>query len=279
MAQSLSRKPEELAGTEISGRIPAAAIAVEQSVAGLSTLVIGGSSGIGRAMAEGLQSLGAKVAIAARTPAKVEMAVATLRTGDPSAAGFVADVTNDEGLASLVRTVEAERPPLDLLINCQGATAIGPAEDIAAADYDRIMSTNVRSVFFASIRFGEAMLRRQSGSIINIASVAAHRGFPQAAVYAASKHAVVGLTQTLAAEWAARGVRVNAISPGFFMTGLNRTRMSDARKREAIHRTPMGRFGEVEELIGAAAFLASPCARFVTGSVISVDGGYLASGI
>ena len=123
------------------------------------------------------------------------------------------------------------------------------------------------------------MLARGEGAIITIASLAAHRGWPGSAVYALAKHGVAGLTLSLAAEWADRGVRVNAISPGFFMTELNQTRMSPERKQNALRRTPMRRFGALEELVGAAVYLASPAASFVTGSILNVDGGYLAAGI
>ena len=123
------------------------------------------------------------------------------------------------------------------------------------------------------------MLEQGSGCIINIASVAAHRGFQLSAPYTMSKHGVLALTRTLAAEWATRGVRVNAISPGFFMTPLNRDKMSAQRKETAIRRTPMKRFGEVDELVGAAIFLASPSASFVTGESVAIDGGFLAAGL
>jgi NAD(P)-dependent dehydrogenase (short-subunit alcohol dehydrogenase family) len=123
------------------------------------------------------------------------------------------------------------------------------------------------------------MIAQESGVIINIASLAAHRGWANSCPYAVSKHGVVGLTKTLAAEWAVHGVRVNAISPGFFMTELNRDKMPEARKEAALMRTPAGRFGDVRELVGAAVYLASPAASFVTGTILNVDGGYLASGI
>jgi NAD(P)-dependent dehydrogenase (short-subunit alcohol dehydrogenase family) len=141
------------------------------------------------------------------------------------------------------------------------------------------MTTNLKSVFFVSIEVGKRMLARGSGAIINIASLASYRGWGRSALYGMSKWGVVSLTETLAREWAARGVRVNGIAPGFFMTALNRERMSEERKREAIHRTPAGRFGELDELVGAAIYLASPAASFVTGETIRVDGGYLAAGI
>ncbi|HXF87415.1 MAG TPA: SDR family oxidoreductase [Xanthobacteraceae bacterium] len=246
---------------------------------GLNALVIGGSSGIGRALALGLQEAGARVAIAGRTAEKVEAVTRALRDRDASALGFTADVSSDAALETLLNDALAQLGHIDILVPCQGITILKPAEEFTLADYELIMAVNIRSVFFTCIKVGRHMLARGSGSIINIGSMASHRGFPRAAVYAVSKHGVIGLTKTLAAEWAARGVRVNAISPGFFPTELSRKAMSQERRDSALRRTPMGRFGELEELVGTAVYLASPASAFVTGVVINVDGGYLASGI
>ncbi len=244
-----------------------------------TALLIGGSGGIGLALAAGLARAGVGVTVAARSEAKVAQALEALRRDDADARGIVADVTAEGGIEALLQAVTEARGLPDILVNCHGTTVIGPTTDITAADYDLVMDTNLRSVFFSCTRFGEAMRARGSGSIINIASLAAHRGWPNAAVYAMSKHGVLGLTRSLAAEWGREGVRVNSISPGFFLTDLNRERMPEARKRAALGRTPMGRFGEVEELVSAALYLASDNARFVTGTDVAVDGGYLASGI
>lgn len=249
------------------------------SLAGTTALVIGGSSGIGNAIAHGFQANGARVAIAARTPGKLQAATERLQQGDPSARGYAVDVTDMAALDRLVETVLTDLGPLDTLVVCQGTTTIKPAEEFTPEEYDTVMDTNMRSVFFTCTRFGKPMLARGQGSIITIASLAAHRGWPRSSVYAASKHGVAGLTRSLAAEWAGRGVRVNAISPGFFLTELNRDKMSPERKESALRRTPMGRFGELDELVGAAIYLASPAAGFVTGATLNVDGGYLAAGI
>ncbi|WP_274425259.1 SDR family NAD(P)-dependent oxidoreductase [Chelativorans sp. YIM 93263] len=244
-----------------------------------TALVIGGSSGIGFALAQGLAQSGIGIAIAARTQEKVETAAEALKRLDPEAHGLVADVTKREEIERLGAAVAERRGVPDILINCQGTTVIRPAVEIAEEDYDRVMDTNLRSVFFCCTILGGAMLERQSGAIINIASLAAHRGWPSASVYSMSKHGILGLTRTLAAEWAQQGVRVNSISPGFFLTELNRDKMPEARKRSALMRTPTNRFGKVEELVGAARYLASDTAGFVTGTDIAVDGGYLAGGI
>ena len=249
------------------------------SLQGLNALVIGGSSGIGSALAAGLQEAGARVAIAGRTPAKVDTVTRALRETDASALGYTVDAADGGKLDAFLDQAIAELGHVDILVPCQGVTLLKPAEDFAAADYDAIMGTNLRSVFLSCIKVGRHMLARGSGAIITIGSMAAHRGFPRSAVYAMSKHGVIGLTKTLAAEWATRGVRVNAISPGFFPTELTRRAMSQERRDSALRRTPMGRFGELHELVGTAVYLASPASAFVTGVVINVDGGYLASGI
>lgn len=251
----------------------------ELSLTGMRALVVGGSSGIGQAIAHGLQSSGADVAILARTEAKVEAATSRLQAEKGSARGFVGDVNDSDGLEALAEKVEREFGPIDILVNSQGTTIIKPAVEFSASDYDLIMNTNTKSVFLTCVAFGKRMIERRSGAIINIASLAGHRGWPRAAVYSISKHGVVGLTKSLAGEWAGSGVRVNAISPGFFMTELNRDKMPAERKERALARTPVSRFGEVGELAGAAVYLASPAASFVTGTVIEVDGGYLGVGI
>jgi NAD(P)-dependent dehydrogenase (short-subunit alcohol dehydrogenase family) len=249
------------------------------SLDGQVALVLGGSSGIGRAIALGFHDAGAIVVPVGKTAAKVAEAEAALTAQGASALGYCADVTQPEALTEVVTQTIARHGRIDILVNSQGVTILKPAEEFSRADYDRVMATNLASVFFACTEVGRHMLARGAGSIINIASLAAHRGFQLSALYTMSKHGVLALTRTLAAEWATRGVRVNAISPGFFMTALNRDKMSPSRKEIAMRRTPMKRFGEVEELVGAAIYLASPSASYVTGETIAVDGGYLAAGL
>jgi NAD(P)-dependent dehydrogenase (short-subunit alcohol dehydrogenase family) len=254
----------------------ASRVAQSFSLRGLNALVIGGSSGIGLAIAEGFIQQGARVAIAGRTREKIDAALKRLGA---SARGYKADVTIERELDSLLDSVIVEFGQIDILVPAQGITTLKPAEEFTAADYDSIMTTNIRSVFLTCTKVGRLMLARKHGSIVNIGSMAAHRGWPRSAIYSISKHGVIGLTKTLASEWADRGVRVNAISPGFFPTELTKAALSAERRERALRRSPMGRFGDLDELVGAAVFLASPASKFVTGTIINVDGGYLAGGI
>ncbi len=248
-------------------------------LAGTSALVIGGGSGIGRAIALGLARADADVHVGGRRASVLEATCAELRAHGRHSRAFTLDATRIDALPEVVATIEREVGLPDVLVNAQGVMALGKAEDYAEADYDRIMDTNLKSVWFACTEFGRHMLARGSGCIINIASLASFRGFPGNGIYCMSKHGVRGLTETLAAEWATRGVRVNAIAPGFFLTDLNRDAMSEERKARALARTPMGRFGHVDELAGAAVYLASPAAAYVTGITLPVDGGFLAMGM
>lgn len=248
------------------------------SLAGQYALVIGGTSGIGKAIAAAYLQAGARVIVAGRTQSKLDAAVQDLRAHG-EASGYVADVSDFAALRGLVGIVLAHHGRIDTLVNCQGVTLLKPAEDFTPQDWETVVGPDLRSVFFACTEVGRHMLGRGSGSIVNIASLASHRGWPRSALYAIAKSGVHSLTQTLAAEWAGRGVRVNAISPGFVMTDLNRDKMSPERKALALARTPAGRFGEVDDMAGAAVFLASPSAAYVTGQTLGVDGGFLASGL
>lgn len=250
----------------------------EFALTGRRALVIGGSSGIGREIALGLNAAGASVLIAARGQEKLEETAAALG-GDPIATAYTVDARSPAALEALAAKIEGTHGRLDILVNCQGTTAIKPALDLTEAEYDAILDTNLKSVFFACTSFGRRMVAQGSGAIVNIASLAAHTGWANAAAYSASKFGVVGLTQSFAAEWGGQGVRVNAIAPGFFLTDLNRGKMSEERKAEARKRNAMHRMGDLPELVGAAVYLASDAARFVSGATLRVDGGYLASGI
>lgn len=246
---------------------------------GRRALVIGGGTGIGRAIALGLADAGADVHLAGRRAEVLEKACGELRAAGVQSRAFPVDATDMEALRGLVESVNGSLGVPDVLVNAQGVMALKAAEDYDVDDYERIMATNVQSVWFASSWFGRAMLERGSGCVISIASLASFRGFARNGIYCMSKHSVRALTETLASEWAGRGVRANAIAPGFFMTDLNKDSMTDDRKGRALSRIPMGRFGELDELAGAAVYLASPAARYVTGVTLAVDGGFLAAGM
>ena len=249
------------------------------SLAGKTALVIGGTSGIGLEIALGFQAAGARVLVASRDPKKVGDSVATLKQKDAGSAGYMVDASDPAALRRCADQAWAEQGPIDILLNAQGTTVIKPALEFSEDEYAQVMRTNIDGVFWACTEFGGRMVGRGSGNIVNIGSLSSFRGWPGSSVYAMSKSAVVSLTQSLAAEWAMTGVRVNAIAPGFFMTPLNQAKMSDVRKALALARTPMGRFGQVSELVGAAVYLASPAAGYTTGATVSVDGGFLASGL
>jgi NAD(P)-dependent dehydrogenase (short-subunit alcohol dehydrogenase family) len=254
-------------------------VAERFSLAGKVALVLGGSSGIGREIALGFREAGARVVPVGTSYDKVQEVVGKLRASDPEAEGHAVDVREIASLKALVDGVAARFGRIDVLVNSQGRTLLKPAEDFTEADYDQLTAVNLKSLFFACTLVGRRMLAQGEGSIINIASVASFIGFQKSAVYTATKHGVIGITRTLAAEWASRGVRVNAIAPGFFLTDLNRDKMDAARKAAAQRRTPMDRFGELPELVGAAIYLASPAASYVTGETLGVHGGYLAAGL
>lgn len=249
------------------------------ALAGRTALVIGGSGGIGREIALGYRAAGATALIAGRDPDKLAAVESELGGAGKVPLAYAADVRSVAELGRLAERIEGDHGPVDILVNCQGTTAIKPALELSEAEYDTILDTNLKSVFFACTTFGGRMVERGQGAIVNITSLAAHTGWANAAAYSASKWGVAGITQSFAAEWGERGVRVNAIAPGFFLTELNREKMSDERKAEARKRNAMKRMGDLRELVGAAIFLASDAARFVSGSTLRVDGGYLSSGI
>jgi NAD(P)-dependent dehydrogenase (short-subunit alcohol dehydrogenase family) len=249
------------------------------SLAGRTALILGGSSGIGREIALGFQKAGARSLVVGRSQDKLDKVSTELGGDGAHRVAYAADLRAIGELKTLSERITADHGPVEILVNCQGTTEIKPALDLTEAEYDAILDTNLKSVFFACTTFAPLMMQQGKGAIINISSLAAHTGWANAAAYGASKWGVAGLTQTLAAEWGERGVRVNAIAPGFFLTDINRARMSEERKAEAKRRNAMKRMGELHELVGAAIFLASDAAQFVSGATIRVDGGYLSSGI
>lgn len=247
---------------------------------GRVAVVIGGTSGIGRAIAHGLAEAGADVIPTSRRVERVEAAASEIEERGRRTLRMVSDVSNRASLEHLLDSSVEAFGKVDILVNSAGRTKRAPTVDLSENDWDEILDTNLTGTLRACQVFGRHMLERGYGRIINIASIASLVALQEVAAYSASKAAVASLTKSLAIEWAAHGVCVNAIAPGVFPTELNRKLLDETeRGREFLLRTPMKRFGKVEELAGAAIFLASESASFVTGEVLVVDGGLLASGV
>jgi len=245
-----------------------------------TAVVIGGTSGIGLCLAEGLARAGADVIPTGRRSELVRCASERVRTLGRKSLDISCDVTDSLSLEELHRRTCAEFGKVDVLVNCAGKTLRAPTVEIPECEWQSVLDTNLNGTLRACRIFGRGMVERKYGRIINIASLASFVGFYEVAAYAASKAAVASLTKSLAVEWAASGVCVNAIAPGIFVTDLNAGMLNGTpRAQELRLRTPMRRFGRIEELVGACVFLASEAASFVTGHVLVVDGGFLASGV
>ncbi|SFR98332.1 NAD(P)-dependent dehydrogenase, short-chain alcohol dehydrogenase family [Granulicella pectinivorans] len=243
-------------------------------------VVIGGTTGIGRAMALGLADAGAAVVASSRRAEQVDEVATELEARGGIALRITSDVCDRNSLQTLCDQTLHAWGKVDILINCAGMTRRAPTLDFPEDMWDSIVETNLKGTLRGCQIFGKGMLERGYGRIINIGSMTTFRGFYEVAAYGASKAAVGSLTKSLAVEWSRHGVTVNAIAPGVFRTGINAHLLDNTeRGREFLTRTPMGRFGDVQELVSSAVFLASPSASFITGEILSVDGGFLASGV
>lgn len=243
-------------------------------------MVVGGTSGLGREIALGLAQAGADVVASSRRAEQVEQAASAIEALGRRTLRLTSDVAQRQTLEDLQARVLERFGRVDVLVNAAGITARRPTLQCPEEKWQEIFDTNLTGTLRSCQIFGKTMLERGQGSIVNIASLASFVAFHEVAAYGASKAGVAALTRSLAVEFAPRNVRVNALAPGIFPTALNETLLfSTARGKEELMRTPMGRFGRLEEVAGAAVFLASNASSFVTGEVIRVDGGYLASGV
>ena len=252
------------AGLELNGRL---------------AVVIGGTSGLGRAIAGGLAEAGADVVPTGRRGGLVDEVAREIEARGRRSLRITTDVTDGASVEQL-RAACQRMGPVDILVNAAGITARVATLDLSDAVWESILKTNLTGTLHACRLFGRGMLERGYGRIINLASLTSLVGFHEVAAYAASKAGVAALTRSLAVEWGGKGVCVNALVPGVFRTPLNAGLLDGTeRGRELLLRTPLRRFGLPEEVVGAAIFLASESASFVTGHLLAVDGGFLASGV
>jgi len=249
-------------------------------LSGRVAVVTGGSTGLGHAIAVGLAEAGADVVPSSRRLEQVGIVASEIESLGRRSMRVTSDVLDRASVQTLHDAVLTEFGKVDILVNAAGVTHKSPTLEVSEADWSRVMETNLTGTLRSCQIFGASMAKAGYGRIINIASLTTFLGFYQVAAYSASKAAVGSLTKVLAIELAKNGVNVNAIAPGVFPTPLNKSLiLGTPRGEELLLRTPMRRFGEAKELVGAAVFLASEAASFVTGEIVAVDGGFLASGV
>jgi gluconate 5-dehydrogenase len=243
------------------------------SLEGRRALITGSSQGIGFALAKGLVVHGAAVVLNGRDPGKIEVAAAELSSAGHNVSTAIFDVTSAEAVRSGIEAIEGEGP-IDILINNAGMQFRTPLEDFPVDRWEQLLTTNISSVFYVGQAVARHMIPRGHGKIINIASVQSELARPGIAPYTATKGAVKNLTRGMCADWAKHGLQINAIAPGYFKTPLNQALVDSAEFSSWLEkRTPAARWGNVEELIGAAVFLSSAASSFVNGHTLYVDGG------
>ncbi len=244
---------------------------------GAVALVTGSSAGIGFALAKGLAGAGARVVVNGRTAETVAKAAAELRAEGGQVFESVFDVTDGDAAAEAVAGIERDFGPIQVLVNNAGIQRRGALEDYSQDTWRELMRANLDSVFYVAQPVAKRMIARKRGSIVNVASVQSELARLNIAPYTASKGGVKMLTKGMATDWGRHGLRVNALAPGYFRTELNKALVEDEKFSAWLaQRTPMGRWGDVEELVGAAIFLASDASSFVNGHILYVDGGITA---
>lgn len=249
-------------------------------LSGKTAVILGGTSGIGKALSLGLAEAGADVVAAARRQQNVDETAALIEQRGRKTLRQAADISDRGSLEALLAATLTSFGKVDILINCAGIIKRTPTLTQSEAEWQGILDTNLTGTLRACQIFGSSMLEKGYGRIVNIASLNSFVALKEVAAYAASKAGVVSLTRSLAVEWSRHGVNVNAIAPGVFRTALNAELLdSTPRGQELLMRTPIGRFGKTEEVVGAAIFLSSDACSYITGETIVVDGGFLASGV
>jgi 3-oxoacyl-[acyl-carrier protein] reductase len=253
---------------------------MELRLDGQVAIITGSSMGIGKAIARVYGQAGARVVINGRDLDRAPATATELRAEGIEAHAVVADVAHAAGVAQLFDVVDRHWGPVDVLVNNAGTNAIGPSEHLALADWQRVLDLNLTGPFLCAQEAARRMIPRRRGVIINISSILGETGLSQRAAYCSTKHGLNGLTKVLAIEWASRGIRVHAINPAYIATALDVTDQATGGYSEADieRRTPLGRYGSVEEVANTALFLASGASSYITGSRVDVDGGWLAYG-
>jgi NAD(P)-dependent dehydrogenase (short-subunit alcohol dehydrogenase family) len=251
------------------------------SLAGSVAVVTGAARGIGQAISIGLAEAGARVIVTGRDSAALVETLRQIETEGGAGESRRLDVTDLDEIEQVFAALGAEFGRIDVLVNNAGVEDVRPSLQVDEALWDRILNTNLKGAFFcarAAARWMQAGRAGQGGSILNLCSLTSEVGVPTAVPYGSSKSGLAGMTRALATEWAPFGIRVNAIGPGYFRTALTEAFYRDESwQRSMLDRIPLRRFGKMEELMGAAVFLCSPAAAYITGQVLYVDGGYLAS--
>jgi len=245
---------------------------------GKRALITGSSQGIVYALAQGLAAAGAEIVLNGRDAAKLEAAAAALRYGGAKVDTLPFDVTQHDAVRDAVDAYEAQKGPIDILVNNAGMQHRTPLEDFPADAFERLLQTNVASVFHVGQAVARHMIKRGAGKIVNICSVQTALARPGIAPYTATKGAVANLTKGMATDWAKHGLQCNGLAPGYFDTPLNKALVDDPKFSEWLaNRTPAGRWGNVDELVGTCIFLSSAASSFVNGTTVFVDGGITAS--